>query len=230
MAIELCSDDSSPRFSFSQDISQTDSVQIPSTNSSSSTIDFDFCVFHQTFDLQSTSADELFLDGKILPIEMKRKKYPSISSTQQKFKSKHADKNYNAYNASVKNESLSTDEKQSSKSFWRFKRSNSTSSTSSYVRTLCPLPILSRSNSTGSAPNMKHKHHFHKSSSSASSSNGHYQKPPLRKVPGYINGIKISPVLNVPTANLFGLSSLFSSSKEKNKKSDQLLFKICLLA
>ncbi|XP_006357849.1 uncharacterized protein [Solanum tuberosum] len=225
MAIELCSDDSSPRFSFSQDISQTDSVQIPSTNSSSSTIDFDFCVFHQTFDLQSTSADELFLDGKILPIEMKRKNIPPSLPPN-----KNSDQNtpikshklgipsYNAYNASVKNESLSTDEKQSSKSFWRFKRSNSTSSTSSYVRTLCPLPILSRSNSTGSTPNMKHKHHFHKSSSSASSSNGHYQKPPLRKVPGYINGIKISPVLNVPPANLFGLSSLFSSSKEKNKK------------
>ncbi|WMV16848.1 hypothetical protein MTR67_010233 [Solanum verrucosum] len=225
MAIELCSDDSSPRFSFSQDISQTDSVQIPSTNSSSSTIDFDFCVFHQTFDLQSTSADELFLDGKILPIEMKRKNIPPSIPPNKKSDQNTPIKShklgipsYNAYNASVKNESLSTDEKQSSKSFWRFKRSNSTSSTSSYVRTLCPLPILSRSNSTGSTPNMKHKHHFHKSSSSASSSNGHYQKPPLRKVPGYINGIKISPVLNVPTANLFGLSSLFSSSKEKNKK------------
>ncbi|KAK4711943.1 hypothetical protein R3W88_006456 [Solanum pinnatisectum] len=225
MAIELCSDDSSPRFSFSQDISQTDSVQIPSTNSSSSSIDFDFCVLHQTFDLQSTSADELFLDGKILPIEMKRKNTPPSLPPN-----KNSDQNtpiksdklvipsYNTYNASVKNESLSTDEKQSSKSFWRFKRSNSTSSTSSYVRTLCPLPILSRSNSTGSTPNMKHKNHFHKSSSSVSSSNGHYQKPPLRKVPGYINGIKISPVLNVPPASLFGLSSLFSSSKEKNKK------------
>ncbi|XP_049382497.1 uncharacterized protein LOC125846862 [Solanum stenotomum] len=219
MAIELCSDDSSPRFSFSQDISQTDSVQIPSTNSSSSTIDFDFCVFHQTFDLQSTSADELFLDGKILPIEMKRKNIPpSLPPNKNSDQNKSHKLGIPSYNASVKNESLSTDEKQSSKSFWRFKRSNSTSSTSSYVRTLCPLPILSRSNSTGSTPNMKHKHHFHKSSSSVSSSNGHYQKPPLRKVPGYINGIKISPVLNVPTANLFGLSSLFSSSKEKNKK------------
>lgn len=83
MAIEPCSDDSSPRISLSHDISQTNTVPVPveqyirSTNnysSSSSSIDFDFCVLHQSFDLdQSSSAGELFFDGKILPIEMKKK-------------------------------------------------------------------------------------------------------------------------------------------------------------
>ncbi|XP_055804807.1 uncharacterized protein LOC129873694 [Solanum dulcamara] len=222
MTIELCSDDSSPRISFSQDISQTDTVQIPSTNSSSSSVDFDFCVFHQNFDLESSSADELFCDGKILPIEMKRKIPPSLppnkksdikllTTKSRKLVIPHS-------NTSFKNEILSSDEKQSSKSFWRFKRSNSSSCSSSYARTLCPLPILSRSNSTGSTPNVKHKQYSQKSSSSVSSSNGYYQKPPLRKVSGYINGIKISPVLNVPPANFFGFTSIFSSGKEKNKK------------
>lgn len=210
MAIELCSDDSSPRLSFSQDISQTDTVQTPSTNNSSSNIDFDFCVFHQSFDLEVSSADELFFDGKILPIEMKRRIPPSLPP-----KRPDDTKSHKLVIPDDKKNEISSDEKQSSKSFWRFKRSNSTNS--SYARALCPLPILSRSNST---PSVKHKQYSQKSSSSpvSSSNNGHYQKPPLKKVPGYINGIKISPVLYVPPANFFGFSSIFSSGKEKNKK------------
>ncbi|MCD7457887.1 hypothetical protein HAX54_036524 [Datura stramonium] len=227
MAIELCSDDSSPRISFSHDISQTDTVPVSSTDSSSSasSLDFDFCVFHQSFALESSSADELFFDGKILPIEMKRKIPPSLSlppcKTEKPLIKSH--KLVKPNNTGFKTEILSSsssssDEKQSSKSFWSFKRSNSLNcgSSTSYARTLCPLPLLSRSNSTGSSPTLKHKQHSQKSSSS-----GHYQKPPLRKhVTGnpYSNGIKINSVLNVPPANLFGLSSIFSSGKEKNKK------------
>ncbi|KAF2295324.1 hypothetical protein GH714_032574 [Hevea brasiliensis] len=45
-----------------------------------------------------------------------------------------------------------TEEKRISKSFWRFKRSSSLNCVSGYGRSLCPLPLLSRSNSTGSAP------------------------------------------------------------------------------
>lgn len=224
MAIELCSDDSSPRISFSHNISQTDTVVIPSTNSSSSTssLDFDFCVFHQSFGIESSSADELFFDGKILPIEMKRKIPPTplLSKSEKPLTKSH--KLVIPSNTNFKNEILSSssspDEKQNSKSFWKFKRSNSSST--SYARTLCPLPLLSRSNSTGSTPIVKHKQHYQKSSSSVS--NGHYhQKPPLRKIPSnspYSSGIKINSVLNVPPANLFGLSSIFSSGKEKNKK------------
>ncbi|KAJ8567464.1 hypothetical protein K7X08_019672 [Anisodus acutangulus] len=231
MAIELCSDDSSPRISFSHDISQVDIVRVPSTNSPSSTssLDFDFCVLHQSFDLQSSSADELFFDGKILPIEMKRKIPPTLLPKKSEKPLIKSHMLVTSNNAGFKNEKLvemksrilDSNEKQSSKSFWRFKRSNSLNcggSSSSYARTLCPLPILSRSNSTGSTPNVKHKHHFQKSSSSVS--NGNYQKPPLRKIPSnpYSNGIKINSVLNVPPANLFGLSSIFSSGKDKNKK------------
>ncbi|XP_060192408.1 uncharacterized protein LOC132621946 [Lycium barbarum] len=226
MAIELCSDDSSPRISFSHDISQTDTARIPSTNSSSSNsgLDFDFCVFHQSLDLESSSADELFFDGKILPIEMKRKIPPTPPNKAEKPPIK-SNKSITPNNTSFKNETrsgiLDSNEKQASKSFWRFKRSNSVncgSSSNSYARTLCPLPILPRSNSTGSTPSVKHKQNSQRSSSSLS--NGHHQKPPLRKIPSnpYSSGIKINSVLNVPPANLFGLSSIFSSGKEKNKK------------
>ncbi|CAN4079959.1 unnamed protein product [Withania somnifera] len=224
MAIELCSDDSSPRISFSNGISQTDTLQVGSANSSSSTssLDFDFCVCHQSFDdLQSSSADELFFDGKILPVEMKRKIPPTLSPNKIEKPLIKSHKLIIPSNTNFKNEKLSSSssEEKNSKSFWRFKRSNSLNCGSSYARTLCPLPLLSRSNSTGSTPSVKHKQHYHKSSSSLS--NGHYhQKPPLRKIPSnpYSNGIIINSVLNVPPANLFGLSSIFSSGKEKNKK------------
>jgi len=91
------------------------------------------------------------------------------------------------------------------------------------------LPLLSRSYSTGSTPSSKrapltkdtnHKQHrqsFLKPSQSSSSTN--YQKPPLKKNYGpYGNGVRVSPVLNVSSGNLFGLGSIFFNGKDKNKK------------
>ncbi|XP_059294930.1 uncharacterized protein LOC132048000 [Lycium ferocissimum] len=284
MAIELCSSDESSlgimspaRISF--DISsQTGSSSVPveqyiRSTSPSSSIDFDFCVFRESFDLESSCADELFFDGKILPIEIKRRISSAPSKkTEQPPAPLPPCKNSNTGNTTdtttttyaVKSHKVvsgkgrvytdltptsegreavssrpsvleSSDEKQNSKSFWRFSRSSSLNCGSGYARTLCPLPLLSRSNSTGSTPsvkrnstlskdNLSHKHHSNSQRhfSKSMSSNGHNcQKPPLKnKVPGnpYSNGVKFSPVLNVPPANLFGLSSFFTSSKEKNKK------------
>ncbi|KAM3285940.1 hypothetical protein P3S67_024739 [Capsicum chacoense] len=221
MAIEVCSDDSSPRISFSHDISQSDTMPVEpyirSTDySSSSSPDFDFCVFHQSFDLESSSADELFFDGKILPIEMKRKIPPTLPPNKAKKTSITPNENLMEM---PKSGNLGSNENQNSKSFWRIKRSNSlncgssSNSSASYARTLCPIPLLPRSYSTGSTPSVKHKQHYQKSSSSVSNGHYYYQKPPLRKIPNnpYSNGIKIN-------SNLFGLSSIFSSRKEKNKK------------
>jgi hypothetical protein len=90
-------------------------------------------------------------------------------------------------------------------------------------RRLCPLPpLLSRSNSTGSVVNSRQssqKHASMKASQSLASTG--YPKPPLEKGThgSYGNGVRISPVLNVPSVNLFGLGSIFSySGKDKNKK------------
>ncbi|KAK4347935.1 hypothetical protein RND71_034274 [Anisodus tanguticus] len=263
MAIEICSSDESSlgimspaRISF--DISSTGSVPVEQyirSTSPSSSIDFDFCVFRQSFDLESSSADELFFDGKILPIEIKRR----ISSTPPKKTEQqppppppqplprcknstsntsntlHCSKTSNAIENKTGVLESSSDEKHNSKSFWSFKRSSSLNCGSGYARTLCPLPLLSRSNSTGSTPsvkrnssstlskdNLSHKHHSNSQRhfSKSMSSNGHNcQKPPLKNKVPYYNGVKFSPVLNVPPANLFGLSTFFSSSgKEKNKK------------
>nr|POF09727.1 coatomer subunit gamma [Quercus suber] len=211
MAVDLYSESSnmgtSPRISFSHDFCQSDNIipveQHPPRSKStglSSGIDFDFCV-RESFEQESSSADELFSDGKIVPAEIKKKvtrtkqidqyvshpplpppRSTSDSSTTKQESSKES-----------KGSSNEADGKQSSKSFWRFKRSSS--SGSGYGRSLCPLPpLLSRSNSTGSVPNAKrapfsndgsnskqssHKHSSMKASQSSAPSS--YLKPPLKK-------------------------------------------------
>lgn len=262
MAVEICSDSSSvgmsPRISFSHDLSQAEGVPIEQyiRTTSSSSIDFDFCVFRESFDQESSSADELFSDGKILPIEIKRKlgtSSPKKSSTASSSEATptpisaqipqpslddHDDHDIVDPIKSPKSEQTSSekrrgvsesDEKPNGKSFWRFKRSSSLNCGSGYARSLCPLPLLNRSNSTGSAPNVKrsssgkdsglgNKQNSLKQSQSAAAAGG-YQKPPLKKSYGsYGNGVKVIPVLNVPSASMFGLGSIFSPGKDKSKK------------
>lgn len=90
MAIEIFPDSPrlgiSPRISFSHDLSQTDTIPVEQyirSSTASSSIDFDFCVFRQSLDQEPPSADELFFNGKILPVEVKKrlsppKKIPSL--------------------------------------------------------------------------------------------------------------------------------------------------------
>ncbi|KAJ4825598.1 hypothetical protein Tsubulata_022669 [Turnera subulata] len=254
MAVELYSDSSgvSPRISFSHDLCISDIVpleQQPLRRTSLGSLDFDFCV-RKSFEQDSSSADELFSDGKILPTEVKKRTDHSKQTDHRSFPPAQDDSSA-VYGSSSKRETMKemkssndeAEEKQSSsKSFWRFKRSSSLNNCgSSYGRSLCPLPpLLSRSYSTGSTPSVKrgslskdvnsssgnhkqHKQSFFKSSSSSSSSSTNYQKPPLKKNYGstnYGNGVRVSPVLNVPSGNLFGLGSIFfnGNGKDKNKK------------
>ncbi|XP_009626237.1 uncharacterized protein [Nicotiana tomentosiformis] len=84
MAVDVCSEIASlvvsPRISFSHDLKETDDI-IPiechhfrsDAFLLESTIDFDFCVTNQSFSQEKiSSADELFSNGKILPIEVKK--------------------------------------------------------------------------------------------------------------------------------------------------------------
>lgn len=230
MAVEVLPDSPSaamsPRISFSHDLPQNDIVPVEHfvRSSSSSSNDFDFCVFRESFDQESSSADELFYDGKILPIEIKKRLAPPLRSSAPlplppPPPSRATQK--------------TVEEKQNQKtttSFWRFKRSASLNCGNGYARTLCPLPLLSRSNSTGSTASVKRsssnnqKQNFQKYSlpntSLKQAWSTNYHKPPLKKngYSSYNGGVKINPVLNVPSANLFGLGSIFSSGKDKSKK------------
>ncbi|XP_059451696.1 uncharacterized protein LOC132182461 [Corylus avellana] len=241
MVVDLYSESSSmgttsPRISFSHDFCQSDVVPVEHHPLRSNSIDFDFCV-REGFDQESSSADELFSDGKILPTQIK-KKAVAIATTKpmDQCGSHHHPPlplpRTTTTTTTSGNKSTSKQEspKENSKSFWRFTRSSSCGS--GYGRSLCPLPpLLSRSNSTGSAVNSRQSSQKHasmkasqSSASAAAAAAGGYPRPPLKKgihgSYGNINGVRISPVLNVPPANnLFGLGSIFSSSgRDKNRK------------
>ncbi|XP_057809064.1 uncharacterized protein LOC131023853 [Salvia miltiorrhiza] len=225
MAIEVFPDSPSaagisPRISFSHDLSQSDVVPIEQyirSGASSSSIDFDFCVFRESFDQESSSADELFFDGKILPIQIKKRLAPPPLPPSP-------------LPPPPPPPPKSAESEEKHKSFWRFKRSSSLNCGSGYGRTLCPLPLLSRSNSTGSTASGKRssistsqKQNLLKSNSSQKpqAQSGYSSKPPLKKSGqfSHAGGIKFSPVLNVPPANLFGLGSIFSGGgKERSRK------------
>ena len=260
MALELCSENCgvssmSPRISFSHDFSQSDVIPVeqhpfgsnPSDVSSSS--DFDFCVT-ESFELESFPADEFFSDGRILPTEVKRKKNAPLMPKGQSaphpplpppcVNNHHNDStSRNLKKESSKEGKYLNDgvyDKQSSKSFWSFNRSSSCGT--GYRRSLCPLPLLSRSNSTGStSPGVKRnssskegpnnskqnsqKHSSSTRSSSPSFGPNIYQKPPLNYKShhgSYGNSVRVSPILNVHSANLFGLGSIFSNNRDKSKK------------
>ncbi|KAK2652262.1 hypothetical protein Ddye_012118 [Dipteronia dyeriana] len=242
MAIELESSGMSPRISFSHDFCLSDQIlpveqHQPLSSNSSSGIDFDFCV-RKSFGQDSSSADELFFDGKILPTQVKKKKINNNTPQALPLPPAGYNKNdqdheslkgiSNKSTAVMRDESGDVlEEKQqssSNKSFWKFKRSSSLNCGSGYGRSLCPLPLLSRSNSTGSAHkdnNISQTRSASSIRSSSHSSSSNYLKPPLKKSTpygAYGNGIPVNPVLNVPSGNLFGLGSIFFNAKDKNKK------------
>lgn len=254
MALELCSENCGPRISFSHDFSQSDFIPVeqhPIRSKSSglnSSIDFDFNVSESLNLEESSSAAELFSDGRILPAEIKKKQVPLKQSltTQSPSPNPSLNPSYSTCNNESNGKNLRKEstkeskylndevcEKQSSnsKSFWSFKRSSSCGS--GYGRSLCPLPLLSRSNSTGSSTSSVNnkrnslskegistvKSNSQKLSStrlSNSSGSNSYLKPPLNKSYGsHGHSVRVNPVLNVPPANLFGLSSIFSNKSKK---------------
>nr|ADN33684.1 hypothetical protein [Cucumis melo subsp. melo] len=245
----------SPRISFSHDFSLTEPIPVeqrPNSRSKSSgfssSFDFDFCI-PECSDHESSSADEIFSHGKILPLEIKKKpedqrlEHSSLNhhSPPPLTRTKSLDLNpekclkKDPSFKEIKATGSDSEEKQNtnsnSKSFWRFKRSSSCGS--GYTRSLCPLPLLSRSNSTGSSSNnikrtplskdgvnqKQSSRNGLKNLQQCSSSSTGFQKPPLKKVHGsYGNGVKVNPILNVHSANLFGLGSIFSSAIDRSKK------------
>ncbi|XVF50563.1 hypothetical protein PTKIN_Ptkin04bG0111100 [Pterospermum kingtungense] len=241
----MCSETSPPRVSFSShDLGlgqgQADHLPINIDGSprdtmllESSSSDFEFNICSNSFEQQSSSADELFANGMILPV-----KQPALVSLPPRPKLSTTTPQDSSIIIPVNSD---LEHKSQSNSFWSFKRSSSLNC--DLKKSLVfSLPLLSRSNSTGSVPNPRrssmikdsNKHTSHKlskvkssSSSSCCSSCNAYQfpqKPPLKKNSGnsYSNGVRISPVLNVPppyiskgTANLFGLGSFLRNGKDK---------------
>ncbi|KAG7981088.1 hypothetical protein I3843_05G214300 [Carya illinoinensis] len=263
MAIDVCSEISSPgispRISFSHDLNQPDVLsnedrhhhQRSDLSLLDSGSDFVFCIGN-SFAQELSPADELFFNGKIRAKEIKqnsirpdeiRQSEPVSSRSRPSCTGNTEKKQLKEFLS----HSFDVEEKPPSKSFWQFKRSNSLNCDSSRSRSLIrPLQFLSRSNSTGSAPNAKpatlsketQKPHLQKQpsvssrkSSSGTCSSTYYfysssQKPwPNKNSGSYGSGVRISPVLNLPppyiskvTVSFFGFGSLFCNGKVKRKK------------
>ncbi|XP_052179372.1 uncharacterized protein LOC127792812 [Diospyros lotus] len=261
MAIDFFSENpslgTSPRISFSHDLQHhrddddDDSNQSFPCRSVDSSIsmaadscpDFKFWVGDSFGTEPSSSADELFSGGLIRPLQIQQRfvnpKHVSVSSVSTVSKPRTTSSlpplpsNNNvevSKQESVNNEVMM---KPPSKSFWKIKRSSSLHcENSSKKSSFWSLPLLSRSNSTGSVPSPKQKQQ-QKSFAAASSSYNNSQKPPLKKYhhggANYGNGVRISPVLNINvpspcisggTTVFFGLGSLFrnGNKEKKNKK------------
>ncbi|KAL1556639.1 hypothetical protein AAHA92_12233 [Salvia divinorum] len=235
MAVDVCSEISSPilspRISFSHDLNELDSVPVESHNHLhlNPTIDFDFFIARN---LQISSADELFANGKILPIPVQTAPPTQIAPNP----------NINHKNSKNKRlvEFLSANEEEEgkpiSKSFWQFRRSSSVNCDRG-GGLLRSLQFLTRSNSTGSVPypkpsvlakvmqkqNSLREAPINRPSSAANNQYYHYNKPSLGKSSSrsYGNGVRIIPVLNIApnyTVSLFGIGSLFSTKKSKKKR------------
>ncbi|XP_070047394.1 uncharacterized protein [Nicotiana tomentosiformis] len=242
MAIDMISEApslvTSPRISFSDDLSQKDANANSSAAAtekfplicSDSNSEFDFCITNST-NTETSSADELFLDGLIRPLQL-QEKFVTLNQEILKNISKTQPLNSPPNQPTPRN--FETSPKDQTKSFWRIRRSSSLHCENSNKKSsFWSLPLLSRSNSTGSE-GQKNNAQFKKMKNMNTSAANFYafpssQKPPLRKNYGlghnYGNGVCINPVLNVPptfitkgTANLFGLGSFFANGKEKKGK------------
>ncbi|ESW25541.1 hypothetical protein PHAVU_003G044800 [Phaseolus vulgaris] len=273
MAINMCSDKPSlgisPRISFSHDpknsIPVEDHLRRDTTVLESSS-EFVFCVTNGVAQKLS-SADELFFNGEIVPTQLTRAFIPNAPPHepphhqlhQQQQQQQQQQPPFLTTRKKMLKEFLSEPEDDdveeespnsasSSNLFWRSSSVNCDSATRGKGMLRSSLQFLSRSYSTGSAPNTpKHaviarksveKHRLQKqssgssmslSSSSSASSSAYYfydscRKPSLKKNFGSASGkgVRITPILNLPhhkaTRSIFGFGSLFCNGKIKGKK------------
>lgn len=244
----------SPRISFSQDLIQQKDQEDRANgfsflnHGSPVNSDFDFCVSGdecvQAGQLSNT-ADLLFSDGKILPIPIpipipiETKHYPPTASTI-------LDKTRNK--STVITDGEEQHDKSAKTAFWKFGRSSSLNcgGGGNMSTILCSsLTLLSRSKSTGSNSNLsssskqqqQQKKNNGQRSSVASSSlsrgklpkmnNGAPSSSTTTSYHGYYgkNGVRITPILNVPymPKGISGFRHFLSRGKNNNSRKKHML-------
>ncbi|XP_051149002.1 uncharacterized protein LOC127263812 [Andrographis paniculata] len=163
MAVDVCSEISSPRISFSHDLNELDFVPVVESGSSLFDFDFDFCAGGRTLPQEISPADELFADGKILPVQI-REIQPALTGPEPDIQTRNPEPKPKPDAANKKRliEFLSSNfddgdgddrEKSPAKPFWQFRRSSSDNSRANGL--FRSLQFLTRSNSTGSVPTPK---------------------------------------------------------------------------
>lgn len=261
MAVDVCSEISSlcasPRLSFSRDRNESDTRRTDSSLLDPG-FDFDFSIGNTRFNQELPSADELFSDGKILPIEINKTAAATTKKTHHSKTSVFPTRPGAITRSTSKSViedtekkrlieflSMEYDEEEAkqpvSKSFWQFRRSTSLNCDNGHSASLIrSLQFLSRSHSTGSAPNPKRRavskytqkqNSLKEPPAAAFSPPSHYgyypynssKRPPRKNCSrSYGNGVRISPVLNIPpscmaggSASLFGLICIGKAKKKK---------------
>jgi hypothetical protein len=238
----MCSETSTPpRLSFSHNLSEfqlQNDVTCIETLLLDSNSDFEFNTSN-IFEFESSSADELFSNGVILPkthtpfVKSNHTKLPPRPSASNVDKmKKETDQRWILAQSETEtirellDVSTNNEKKSHSKSFWGFSRSKSLNCETKKNLSFSS-PLFNRSNSTGSAKKTSSNKQTSSTSAKSSSSSYPMQKSNSGKSYGgsYGNGNWISPVLNVPTpcvskgsANFFRFGSFLSVGKVKKSK------------
>ncbi|KAK2385493.1 hypothetical protein QL285_072724 [Trifolium repens] len=215
----MCSEISSPRFYFSNDVSTMKHSR--KTLLLESNPDFEF-ITSTSIEFETSSADELFSNGVILPLQIQDNK--KNITTSYKEQSPYTNlRPPRPFSTKTKKENIIREAQEANtetSSFWGSKRSRSLNCDTN-KNLVCSLPPLPRSHSTGSAPNIKRI----SSNRQQSTLNNLYPMQKSSSGKSYGNGSRISPVLNVPTPcfskgslSFFGFGSFLRVGKAKKKK------------
>lgn len=231
MAVDVCSSEippslvSSPRISFSHYLNNTNTVPMIEPPLFDFHFDFNFCIGNNFANL--SSADDIFSNGKILPVEIKNHVTPPNETQQCEATSAFENPNEGTKKKKLKEflrsefDDAVEDPKPLPKSFWNYSRSSSLNAETFRSKALLrSLQFLSRSNSTGSSLNLKQTKNNQKQNSSKqspvaalnsrslpySSGHGYPYASPKRTPPSMKNfrsnsngvGVRFSPVLNIP--------------------------------
>nr|AFK40707.1 unknown [Lotus japonicus] len=194
--------------------------------------EFEFSTTSRGLEFESSSADELFSNGVILPVQVQEKKNskptkhtrfeePPYTNLPPRQSSPRVDKIEKESTRKVLDVNGGVHEKKPQlNSLWSFSKSRSLHCDAKNNSLGCSSPPLPRSKSTGSSLNLKRV-----SSKSSSALNNLYPLPKSKSGKSYVNSLRVSPVLNLPTpsfskgsASLFGLCSFLCAGKAKKVK------------
>nr|GEX44507.1 hypothetical protein [Tanacetum cinerariifolium] len=232
MAVDICSTSepfTSPRISFSYDLNnQSFEIATTITTNAPNTTTFDF---HVTTNLvqQVTSADELFFEGVLLPTQIKKPETICTKPNIVVLENKAVDVKKKRLKELLSDNNDEEHEKSASKSFWRFTRTTSLNSESGKgPKKLFRSLSLKRLLHNNTCTTVVEKSNSHKDVTMLPRCASITQTSPVQHNSSRLlvtkkksdNGVKINPVLNIPSANninLLGYGSLFCKGRLKNK-------------
>ncbi|XP_028800158.1 uncharacterized protein LOC114755445 [Neltuma alba] len=231
----MCSETSPPRLSFSNDLPVSPinhhvdpprrDASLMTMMDSNSELEFEFSITRNSFHSESSSADELFSNGVIVPTQIQNQ--PTTKKHTLRGEPPYTRLPPRPCSSPVEKTKKQSTREPHSRSFWGFARSRSLNcdTKKSLFSSSSSLP---RSNSTGSATNPKRTNSRDNGKGHGGSSSYPVQKSGSGKAYGgsyYGDGLRVSPVLNIPTpciskgsASLFNLGSILRARKVKKTK------------